>query len=421
MINLVLSNKEKVLESYVDSLFSGVASSKALGDVPIELLEKMILTYPYDYTSYRANDICSIIRDRKNVNWSQEILDILKDIAINHNNPELGIVNVTNNEDKEMRSYAMLQSNAINCVRGNAAQAIAELLWNERTLFKQLKDTIERLVFDENPAVKLASLFALWPAYNIERKWASEIILNQYDKDYRLAGFYDTKNMLFLLYPKYREQVLKTIKKCYESEDKDLIDMGANCLSEMFIRNNEFFEIINNVDAMSEAQAKAILHMATNYFNKGEFNSIVKDLIRKFKASALDLSMPISRLFYDDLIDLKRDKDFMIEIMNSGLNRRIVHAFVHYLEEKSKSFVDYKDIIFSMSYHLLGNEVGKFEEIWGIEDEMSKLIIGLYDETSNSTIPEIKDIANECLDIWDLMFEKEFGQIRSLSQKLMER
>ncbi|MEW4194308.1 hypothetical protein Q0N41_11400 [Bacillus altitudinis] len=421
MINLVLSNKEKVLESYVDSLFSGVASSKALGDVPIELLEKMILTYPYDYTSYRANDICSIIRDRKNVNWSQEILDILKDIAINHNNPELGIVNVTNNEDKEMRSYAMLQSNAINCVRGNAAQAIAELLWNERTLFKQFKDTIERLVFDENPAVKLASLFALWPAYNIERKWASEIILNQYDKDYRLAGFYDTKNMLFLLYPKYREQVLKTIKKCYESEDKDLIDMGANCLSEMFIRNNEFSEIINNVDAMSEAQAKAILSMATNYFNKGEFNSIVKDLIRKFKASALDLEMPISRLFYDDLIDLNRDKDFLIEIMNSSLNRRMVHAFVRYLEEKSKSIVDYKDIIFSMSYHLLGNEVGKFEDIWGIEDEISKLIIGLYDETSNSTIPEIKDIANECLNMWDLMFENQFGQIRSLSQKLMER
>ncbi|MDR0126041.1 hypothetical protein [Bacillus zhangzhouensis] len=421
MINLVLSNKEKVLNAYVDSLFSGVASSKELGNVPAELLEKMILTYPYDYTSYRANDICSIIRDRKNVKWSQEILDVLKDIAINHENPELGIVNVTNNEDKEMRSYAMLQSNAINCVRGNAAQAIAELLWNESTLFKQFKDTIERLISDENPAVKLASLFALWPAYNIERVWASEVILIQYNKDYRLAGFYDTKNMLFLLYPKYREQVLKTIKKCYESEDKDLNEMGANCLSEMFIRNNEFSEIINNVDAMSEAQAKAILHMATNYFNKGEFNTIVKDLIRKFKASTLDLEMPISRLFYDKLVDLKRDKDFLIEILNSGLSRSSVHAFVHYLEEKSKSIVDYKEIIFSMSYHLLGNEVDKFKGIWGIEDEISKLIIGLYDETSNSTIPEIKDIANECLDIWDLMFEKQFGQIRSLSQKLMER
>jgi hypothetical protein len=197
MINLVLSYQDKVLDVYVDSLFSGVAYSKALDNVPVELLETMILNYPYDYISYRANYICSIIRNRKNVKWSQEILDILKDIAINHKNPEFGKPNVTNNEDKEMRSFDMLQSNAINCVRGNAAQAIAELLWNDSSLFKQFKDTIEKLALDENPAVKLASLFALWPSYNIERDWASEIILIQYEQDYRLAGFHDTKNMLF--------------------------------------------------------------------------------------------------------------------------------------------------------------------------------------------------------------------------------
>jgi hypothetical protein len=34
------------------------------------------------------------------------------DIAINHKNPEIGKPNVTNNEDKEMRSFSMLQSNA---------------------------------------------------------------------------------------------------------------------------------------------------------------------------------------------------------------------------------------------------------------------------------------------------------------------
>ncbi|MFC4410069.1 hypothetical protein ACFOZY_06410 [Chungangia koreensis] len=421
MINLVLSYQDKVLDVYLDSLFSGVAYSKALDSVPVGLLETMILTYPYDYTSYRANYICSLIRNRKNVNWSQEVLDILKDIAINHKNPEIGKPNITNNEDKEMRSFDMLQSNAINCVRGNAAEAVAQLVWNDSSVFIQFKDTIEKLALDENPAVKLASLFALWPSYNIERDWASEIILNLFEEDHRLAGFHDTKNMLFLLYPKYRERVLEVIKKCYESDDKELIEMGAYCLSEMFILKNEFAEIINNVDTMSEVQAVAVLHMTTNYFNKDEFNSLAKDMIRKFKASTLDLEMPISRLFYDNLIDLKRDKDFLIEIMNSGLSGRIVRAFVHYLEEESKSVVDYKDIILSMSYHLVGNEVGEFEGIWGIEDEISKLIIGLYDETSNSTIPEIKGIANECLDIWDLMFEKQFGQIRSLSQKLMER
>lgn len=421
MIKLVISYKDEILDAYIDSLFSGVAYSKALDSVPVELLETMILSYPYDYASYRANYICTLIENRKNAKWSQKVLDILKDIAINHKNPEIGKPNVTNNEDKEMRSFDMLQSNAINCVRGNAAKAIAQLLWNDSSLFTQFKGTIERLALDENPAVKLASLFALWPSYNIERDWASEIILNLYEHDYRLSGFYDTKNMLFLLYPKYRERVLEVIKKCYESEDKELIKIGAYCLSEMFILNNEFADIMSNVDTMSETQAESVLHMAILYFNKDEFNSLAKNIILKFKTSSLDLEMPISRLFYDNLIDLKRDKDFLIEIMNSNLSRRTVHAFVHYLEEESKSVVDYKDIILSMSYHLIKNGYGKNEGIWGIEDEISKLVIGLYDETSGSPIPEIKNIAKECLDVWDLMFEKQIGPIRFLSQKLMER
>jgi hypothetical protein len=137
--------------------------------------------------------------------------------------------------------------------------------------------------------------------------------------------------------------------------------------------------------------------------------------------STLDLEMPISRLFYDNLIDLERDKDFLMEIMNSSLSRRVVYTFVHYLEEESKSVVDYKDIIISMSYNLITNRCDKDEAIWGIDDEISKLVIGLYDEVSNSSLPEMKNIAKKCLDIWDLMFEKQIGSIRTLSKELMER
>ena len=420
MINLVLSHKEEILPAYIDSLFSGTAYSKALDNVPVELLEAMILNLPYDYSSYRANYICAIIENRNSEKWSQKILEILKDIAVNHKNPEIGKPNVTNSEDKEMRSYDMLQSNALNCVRGRAARAIEQLLWQDSFLFQQFKNTIEKLALDENPAVKLASLFPLWPSYNIERKWASEVILNLYEQDYRIAGFHDTKNMLFLLYPQYRERVLNIIQKCYESEDEKLIEMGAHCLSEMFIRENEFVDVMDNVKAMSKIQSEAILHMAIIYFKKEEFNSLAKDMIRKFKLSTFDLEIPMARLFYDNLIDLERDKDFLIEIMNSDLSRRMIYAFVRYLEEESKSVVDYKDVILSMSHHLVENG-DKEKGGWGVEDEISKLVIGLYDETSESTLPEMKDIAGECLDIWDLMFEKQIGPIRQLSQKIMER
>ncbi|MGG4195790.1 hypothetical protein ABEW50_20310 [Paenibacillus jamilae] len=421
MIKLMLSCNDTFLDIFIDSLFSGVAHSKNLKNVPLKLLEAMILKFSYNFTSYRASSICTIIEDRGETGWSQEILDILKDIATNHKNPEIEKLNVTSNEDKEMRIFDTLQSNALNCVRGSASRAVAQLLWKDSDLFEQFKNTIEKLALDENPAVKLASLFALWPSYNIDRDWASEKILYLYEQDYRLAGFYDTKNMLFLLYSQHRQRVIKIIKHCYDSDDKELIKMGAHCLSEMFILESEFVDEMTEVDNMSELQAEEILNMVMLYFNKEEYNTLAKNIIRKFKTSTLDLEMPISRLFYDELINLERDKDFLIEIMSSNLSRRTLHAFVHYLEKESKSIIKYKDIILSMSRHLIQSATKEYEDAWGIQDEVSKLVIGLYDETSGNMGSESRCIAQECLDIWDLMFEKQIGSVRRLSQEIMER
>ncbi|MCU6713173.1 hypothetical protein M6D81_31195 [Paenibacillus sp. J5C_2022] len=421
MIQLMLSCNNTILDIYIDSLFSGVAYSKTLMNVPLNMLEEMILKFSFDFASYRASSICTIIENSGRSEWSQEILNFLKDIAIYHINPEIGKPNVTNNEDKEMRSFDMLQSNSLNCVRGRASRAIAQLLWKESDLFIEFKKTIEQLVMDENPAVRLASLFALWPSYNIDRDWASEKILYLYEQDFRLAGFHDTKNMFFLMYPQYRQRILKIIIQCYNSEDEELIKCGAHCLSEMFFLKNEFVNEMTNVDTMSKLQAEQILYMVILYFNKEEYNALAKNIILKFKTSTLDLEMPVSRLFYDNRINLERDKDFLIEIMSSNLSRRTLHAFVHYLEEEAKSVVEYKDIILSMSRHLIQNDTKNYEGAWGIHDEISKLVIGLYDETSGDTRPELKHIAQECLDIWDLMFEKQIGPVRRLSHEMMKR
>jgi len=421
MIKLMISCDEIILDVYIDSLFSGVVSSENLKNVPLKLLEAMILKFSYNLTSHRAQDICNIIRNREEGVWSQKILDILKNIATNHKNPEIGKPNVTSNKDKEMRSYHMLQTNALNCVRGSASRAIAHLLWKDSNLFRQFKNTIERLTLDKKPEVRLAALFALWPSYNIDRNWASEKILYLYEQDHRMAGFYDSKNMFFLLYPQYRQRILKIIKQCYDSEDEELIKTGAHCLSEMYILKNEFINEMTNIETMNKLQAEEILYMVMLYFNNDEYNTQAKDIIRRFKTSNLDLEMPISRLFFNNLIKLERDADFLIEIMSSDLSYRTLHAFVHFLEEESKSVIDYKDIILSMSRHLIQNDVDKYDSVWGIQDEIAKLVIGLYDESSDPTRPDLRSIAQDCLDIWDLMFERQIGPVRRLSQEIMER
>ena len=54
-------------------------------------------------------------------------------------------------------------------------------------------------------------------------------------------------------------------------------------------------------------------------------------------------------------------------------------------------------------------------------DDISKLIISLYDESANSERSSDKQIAEKCLELWDIMFEKQLGRIRKLSHELMER
>lgn len=285
----------------------------------------------------------------------------------------------------------------------------------------QFKDTVSKLCNDINPAVRLSSLSALCPIYNIDRDWSVEKILEIFEKDYRIAGDQSARQLLFLMYPKFRERILKIILKCYFSDDKDLIKVGSYNLSEMYILNGEFKNEICDVENMNETQVKGIIEMALLYFNKEGYNDLVKNLIKKYESSNFDLEFPISRIFYDNLIDLERDKNFLIEIMKSNVTQRLVYAFVHYLEENSKSVVDYKDIILSMSYNVIENHEKYLKDSWGIDEELSKLIIGLYDETSQHKDEKSKYISQQCLDIWDLMFEKRIGSARVLSQQMLDR
>lgn len=66
-------------------------------------------------------------------------------------------------------------------------------------------------------------------------------------------------------------------------------------------------------------------------------------------------------------------------------------------------------------------EKDKLREQWGIENEISKLVMVLYDETVNSERKTDKKIAEKCLDLWDIMFEKQLGAVREISYKLMDR
>lgn len=421
MIELVLENKERVLPVFVDSMFSGVEMSETLKEVDFKVLEKMLLTFPCDMKTHRALYYCKIIEKISDANWSPEVMEQLKNIALRHCNPELDKPNVTNMDDKGMKSCEMLHSNALNCVRGSAARAIGHLLWENEKLFLEFKTVIEGLTKDENPAVCLAALYVLWPSYNIDREWAEEKILNLYESDIRMASFDDSKNMFFRLYPKYKERIISIIEKCFKSEDKQLVEVGGYAVCEFYIWYDEFETIMLSVESNSEEQIKAILDMAVIYLKVDDYREKAKQIILAYKNLDVDLEFPLSNMFYDKYVDTKRDRAFLQQFMKSQVSRRTIYAFVHYLEESAVSIVDYADIIIQLCENVLQMDLADLRKQWGIEDEISKLVISLYDETANSDKMIDKQVAAKCLDFWDIMFERQLGSVRKISRKLMER
>ncbi len=81
-----------------------------------------------------------------------------------------------------------------------------------------------------------------------------------------MASFHDSRNMFFLLYPKYKERVINIIKNSFESEDKQLVEMGGYAVCEFYIRQNEFETIVMSVESRNEEQIKSNIRYGSNLF-----------------------------------------------------------------------------------------------------------------------------------------------------------
>lgn len=420
MIDLVLDNKKIIIEDYIDSLYIGIHMSEKINEIPNEKIEKLLKEFPCNNVSYRANSLCWIIEKKKNTDWSEETLNIIKNIAINHCDPKLGKPNVTNEKDTEIRSIEMLKSNSLNCTRGAAARTISHLLYNKNELLRDFKETIIKMTNDENPVVRFASLSCLYIAYYIDKEWATPIIINLFEQDERFLSFWESRRLLFGMYKNNREKVLEVIRNIFYSEYKELKEIGSLAVAEMYIINNEFVDIVNDVKHMDKIQQEQVIRMLEEYFNTLEYNEKCKNLILKLNSNDCDLESFISRIFYENEIDLERDKEFLIEIIKSNSGRRSIHALVKYLEENALSIIDFSEIILEVLKSFVEYENNQ-ENIYFYGDELSKLVVELYDETEGKEEKEMKDIARECLNIWDKMFERQIGTIRLLSKEILDR
>ena len=270
---------------------------------------------------------------------------------------------------------------------------------------------------DKNPEVCFAAMYALYPSYNINKEWAEKNILHLYESDIRTTSFFNSNNILFHLYSTYKEKVIKIVKNCFESEDQELIEIGGHTICEFYIHFKEFEKIVLSVEDKNEDQIKSILEMAILYLDISKYKEISQKIILTYKNTDIDLQFPLSKIFNKRYINSIHDKEFLKELMESRVSKKLVHTFVNYLEENTNSIILYKDIILQLCENTLQMKLEDLKQEWGLENHISKLIISLYDKAINID----NQTSDKCMDLWDIMFEKQLGSVREISKKLMER
>ncbi|MDP0506038.1 MAG: hypothetical protein Q7K47_02300 [Fusobacterium sp. JB019] len=414
IIEMVLKSKEEIDDVFIDSLFYGVAFSSELENLSKEILEELMIKFPCNMESGRARNFLTIIQKKKEIIWSNKVIEQIKNIAINHKDPEFGKINVTTSDDKDMSSCNMILDNSRNCCRGEAAITIGVLLWGNKVLYEVFKSTIEKLLEDKNIEVKYATMESLFPVCNIDKEWAYDKFVLLFKEDIRYASFRESRKLFFNMYNNYKERITEIISKCYNSKDEDLLRIGSYSVIEMSLCEEKFSEIFNeSLKDMSEKQSDYILEMAANYFDKKEYKKKIKEIVYNFLELGKDINKFLHKIFLNGVVDLEEDSKFIIRLFKTKLDYRTIYLFVEYLKNTLKSILEFSNIILE----LCRDKVMKKDDDYMMNNEISNLVARLYDESKGTR----EEIACKCMELWDIMFKNQFGSTRIISKKLMER
>jgi hypothetical protein len=422
MIDLVIKNKKDVLKEFIEPLFDGVSRSEYLNKLSQKKLEKLFLEFPCDYKSRRAIYFCNIIGERSNFKWSNKILENLKDIAVNHDDFKSRDLKILSSEKENIDNitpYSILL-NSYNGLSGSWTGAISQILRNTPELFYEFKDFIEKIIQNENIIINFSVFVILSITCNIEKEWTLEKLINLYEKDIRLINHFYYSLMLKLYSSKYKERFLKVIEKCYSSQYKDLIEIGAKCILKLYLDYGDFKDKIEKIYLIDGEKLYYILEELIRKFDSIEYSNEIKEIILKLKEKDL-IYYSLEKLFNHQKIDLSRDKEFLLELMKFKNIDKIIHSFLEYLEERAVSILDYTDIIINLCENILSKDKKLLQSELMIMSDISKLTVKLYDETSNSKSNKNKKIAMKCLDFWDIMYEKGLVYAREAIKELMNR
>lgn len=404
---LTLNSNYKINEHYVDGLLGGIVDLEEFPVVVLRDIEFILLNYVKEDNWENLYYFFQVIEKHSNIAWSENILERLNYYL---KNTDLDALDKFNKE-QTLENYL---HQSYSTLRGYGIHALTKLIKSSSTYISYFKDTIFSLANDKTDYVQFNSIFLLPIILDLDKNFARELFRSIF-KDKKMLVHIHSNYILYRLYEDEKERIQSLLQVAFNSKDTLLVKNSSSLITEIYLNKGDMESTVYSGNGL---QAEGICQMAINYLRIENHEEKSKKIILNYLSKKFtNLEKILPQLFRDELLDIKEDKDLILNLLTSIYKDKLYYYFLRSLK-KQVSISDYENIIFETVSNIVSkkNEL-KLEPYYyqRIQEYLSRLMIQLYDEHMGD------DTADKCLDIIDQMFENEFGSSRTLIEELMNK
>ncbi len=384
----------------------------------VETVEEVLGRFQVSDDRETAISFCRLICERAEENWSDKTIKRLIHYAIHHPDPEPGKLNVYCDKTADEASVDILFQNTINCVRGVAAEAIGQLLWNHKELLEKLRPGIESLVNDPHPAVRMASIDALLPVVNIDKDLAVAWFCKACADDLRVAASPRVVSFFNYSVTSHFVEIAPLIQGMVCSPIEEVSQEGAKEMTARWLFHDMFREELAECRKGTIPQRKGIAQVSSRFLSDKKYTVQCQEILFPlFDDPEKDVRAETLNMFRSNALT---NESVNIEFLKSYIRSKAFHdhpsRLVYSLKDLSGSLVPFAEVIFvlcevfSTTLQEKSREIGS--RVPRTVSEVSSLLLRLYEQSQDS---ENAEITNRCLDIWDMLFENRVGRTRELT------
>ena len=268
---------DEVNEYYFDGILNGIAEANATLDILVSLIERChrLPARPC------GKAICRLIHKKSELGWPDSILDILSWYALHDPDPDKELWRTLAGSSKQPYYGGSIINAGINCTRGVAAEAIAQLLFSHKEFYDLLLPVVYQMVDD--PSIAVRSLVALPIGYvwNVDRSKAIELMYRLCETEDVLLGTHYVQGLFPYMLHTHSDQLKPLLKRMIASKDHEIQETGATMAVIAYLSHDSEYDLVEICYSGTPSHRKGLAEAFSTNVGRAELRKKCTDKLCK--------------------------------------------------------------------------------------------------------------------------------------------